>query len=158
MTEPADATSAVDHRALAVGYFNAAWDLIDLPDRTPAQDREMVALASASRQHWTEAGGTAKNLAVSDWQVAHAASLAGFSDLALAFARAAVERTETAEDCPDWMLASAYEGLARAHAAAGDTAEYTRAAARAAELLAAVTEDEERDLIGSQLASIPPPG
>lgn len=148
--------TGTEHRILGVNYFNAAWELIDLPERTPAQDRDMVTLAFASRQHWHEAGGTAENLAVSDWQVAHAASLAGWPDVALAFARAAVERAESA-DVPTWLVASAYEGLARAHAAAGDRPSYDAEAQRCRELLAQVTDEEDRALVQRQLDAIPLP-
>lgn len=143
----------VDHRALGAQYFNATWDLIDLADRTPAQDRDMLTLAFASRQHWIEAGGSDENLATSDWQVAHAAALAGWTDVALAFARAAVERAD-ASDVPTWMKASAHEGLARAHAAAGDKASYEIEAARCREMLAQVDDANDRALVQSQLDSI----
>jgi hypothetical protein len=43
------------------------------------------------------------------------------ADVALVFARAAVERAES-NDLPAWLKASAPEGLARAHAAGGDAA------------------------------------
>jgi hypothetical protein len=145
-----------DHRKLAVTYFNAAWGLIDKSDRTSAEDRDMLSIAAASRQHWIDAQGTAENLAVADWQVAHAASLAGFADVALSFAQAAVDRVSSA-DVPTWLKASTHEGLARAHAAAGDRLGYEREAARARELLATVSEAGDRDLIESQLASIPAP-
>jgi hypothetical protein len=147
-----------EHRSLAASYFNAAWDLIDVADRTPAQDRDMVTLALASRQHWIEAGGAAKNLAISDWQVAHTASLAGLADLALSFAHACVERVES-EDLPTWLVASAHEGLARAHAAAGDRPSYEREAQRCRDLLAQVDDGDadDRALIQSQLDAIPAP-
>jgi hypothetical protein len=151
MTEP-----VIDHRGLAVAYFNRAWTLIDAPDRTAEQDRDLLATTFASRQHWVDAGGTAENLAIADWQVAHAASLVGLSDTALSFATASVSRSESS-DLPVWMQASAHEGLARAHAAAGDRASYDRESARANELLAAVDDPEDRDLVSRQLASIPVP-
>jgi hypothetical protein len=151
MTEP-----VIDHRGLAVAYFNRAWTLIDATDRTAEQDLDLLATACASRQHWVDAGGTAQNLAIADWQVAHAASLAGLADTALAFANAAVDRAESG-DLPVWMQASAHEGLARAHAAAGDRAGYDREAARTTELLATVDDAEDRDLVTSQLASIQVP-
>jgi hypothetical protein len=151
MTEP-----VIDHRGLAVAYFGRAWDLIDAAERTPEQDRDLLATAFASRQHWVDAGGTPKNLAIADWQVAYAASLAGLPDTAMVFAKAAVDRAES-DDFPVWMQASGHEGMARAHAVAGDRSGYDREAARARELLATVDEPEERDLISSQLASIPVP-
>jgi hypothetical protein len=145
-----------DHRKLAVGYFNAAWDLIDLTTRTPAQDRDMLGTALASRQHWIEAGGTEENLAVADWQVAHAASLAGFANVALGFAQAASERADS-NDVPNWLRASTHEGLARAHAVAGERTGYEREAAVARALLETVPDRDDRELVESQLASIPIP-
>lgn len=148
-----------DHRALAIGYFNAAWDLIDAASRTPEEDQEMLSLALASRQHWVEAGGSLENLVVADWQVAHVASLAGLPDTALSFARSAVARTDASDaDLPVWMKASAHEGLARAHAAAGDRDGYQREAAITTELLTSVDDADDRELVAGQLASIPPPG
>jgi len=149
-------SESVNHRKLAVGYFNAAWDLIDIKDRTPEQDRDMVGTALASRQHWIEAGGTDENLAVADWQVAHTASLAGFGHVALSFAQAAVDRADSS-DVPTWLKASAHEGLARAHAAAGDKVGFDREVAVARALLETVSDAADRDLVESQLASIPAP-
>jgi hypothetical protein len=117
----------------------------------------MLTRASASRQHWIDAGGTEENLAVADWQVAHAASQAGMADIALVFARAAVERAESS-DLPTWLKASTHEGLARAHALAGDTASYTYEADLTRALLEKVSDIANRELIESQLASIPAPG
>lgn len=149
-------TDQVDHKKLASGYFNSAWDLIDLESRTPEQAHDLLGLALASRQHWIQAGGTAQNLAVSDWQVAYAASLGGWGDLALSFATAAVARSEAA-DLPLWLKASTHEGLARAHAAAGDATGYEREAALTRSMLEQVTDTEDRALIASQLESIPAP-
>jgi hypothetical protein len=148
MTEP-DA-----HRKLAVGYFNQSWKLIETPSRTPAQDRDLVTTAFASRRHWIDAAGTDENLVIADWQVAHAASLTGFTDVAEAFSASAYERARSAR-LATWVLASTAEGRARACASAGDRAGYDRYAAEAGELLATVDDDEDRQLIQSQLDSIP---
>jgi hypothetical protein len=118
-TDPS-AESASAHRAFAVAAFNRAWELIETAGRTPEQDRQLLALACASRWHWSEIG-TDENIAVSDWQVAHAASLIGEPGLALSFATAAYERARTA-DLPGWLRASTAEGMARACAAAADRA------------------------------------
>jgi hypothetical protein len=148
-----------DHRALAIGYFNAAWDLIDAAARTPAQDQEMLSIAMASRQHWVEAEDSAENLIVADWQVAHAASLAGLSDTALSFARSAVDRAaDNDTDLPTWLKASVHEGMARAHACAGDAVGYEREAAVTRKLLDAVDDADDRELVAGQLASITAPG
>ncbi len=141
-------------RALAKRLFNQAWELIDNPDRSPEQDRLMLVTSCAAWVHW-DAIGTEQNRAISDWQVAHVASLLGYGDLALTYATASFDRTHAA-DLPDWMQASALEGLARAHAAAGHQAERDDYLRRAIEAVAAVAEPGERELIASQIATVPP--
>jgi hypothetical protein len=150
------AASRDEHARQAVGYFNAAWDHIDATNRGAEQDRDMLTAGFASRQHWIEADGTAENLAVADWQIAHAASLAGWADVALVFARSAVHRAES-NDVPTWLKASTHEGLARAHATAGEGDGYTYEAALTRALLEKVADPEDRALVESQLASIPAP-
>ncbi|MDP9100657.1 MAG: hypothetical protein M3N21_00680 [Actinomycetota bacterium] len=142
-----------DHAEHGKDFYNETWELIDLPTRRPDQDRLMLATALASRRHWEEAGGMLERV-VGDWQVAHVASLTGHASLALEFAQAAVARAETA-DLPTWVVASAYEGLARAHATAGDGKARDLAAARCRELLEAVEDEEDRQLVAGQLAAVP---
>jgi hypothetical protein len=151
----ADDPTASAHRAFAKAAFNGAWDLIDLPQRSPEQERHMLALAFASRWHWGEVG-TAENRAVSDWQIAHVASVVGEPRLAHTFASAAYDLTRSA-GLPMWMQASTSEGMARAAAANGDRAGFDRYVAEARALLAQVDDPEDVELIESQLASIPPP-
>ncbi len=43
-------------RTLAVELFNHVWTLLEKPDRTSAQDDEMLHAAHASRYHWGEIG------------------------------------------------------------------------------------------------------
>lgn len=149
-------TETAAHRALAVGYFNAAWELIDSTSRTPAQARDMLTTAFASRRHWIDAGGTTENVVVADWQVAHAASLAGFPDVAEEFSTAAYDAARD-EGLAPWLLASTAEGRARARAGVGDRDGFTRYAAEARDLLIQVDDEEDRRLIESQLAAIPSP-
>ena len=62
MTEnlPFDLPTA--HRHFAATCFNAAWELIDKPDRTPAEDEQMLLRTFASFYHWTQrADCTAEN-------------------------------------------------------------------------------------------------
>lgn len=140
-------------RQAAADLFNQAWKLIELPDRTPEQDRRMLITACASWLAW-DAVGTDENRAVADWQIGHIASLLGYGRLAIAHATAAFERVESA-GLPPWMRASALEGLARAHAAAGHGAERDAYAKRAAAALDDISDTEDRDLIASQLATVP---
>jgi hypothetical protein len=155
MTDPAttDLTPAVQ-RALAVRLFNRTWELLDAK-RDEAVDREVLATAMASRLHW-QGVGTDDNLAVGDWLVAHVASRLGLADLALDFAAAAHERaTTSSQEMPAWLVASTLEGRARAHAVAGHQEERDAFAADARRVLEAVDDDEDREIVESQLATVP---
>lgn len=143
----------VDHRALGTTLFNGAWDLIDQPARSQDDDAEMLLRAAASRWHWAHAGGP-EEVATGDWQVAHVASLLGLGDLAVLFARRALDAATT-HGWTGWRLASAHEGMARAYAATGDRDARDRHAAEAQRALADEPDEESRELVTSQLASIP---
>jgi hypothetical protein len=154
MTDPADRLLPADQRALAVRLFNRTWELLETT-RDAAGDRELLATALASRLHWQDVG-TDENLAAGDWLVAHVASHLGYADLALDFAAAAHERASTADPPVElWLVASAQEGMARAHAVAGHDQERDQWAADARATLAGVDDDEDRELIESQLATVP---
>jgi hypothetical protein len=150
--EPLDAQSGW-HRQMAVECFNRAWELIEAEERSPDQDREMLVLACTSRFHWGIVGNDEQWM-VGDWQIAHVASLLGLGDLAMRHAPAALDVCR-ANDWSDWRLASALEGMARASAAVGDTAGRDRFAAEARRVLDTIEDKEDRELIASQLASIP---
>jgi hypothetical protein len=45
-----------DQRLLAGHLFNRVWVLLEKPDRSAADDDEMVHAAHASRYHWGQAG------------------------------------------------------------------------------------------------------
>jgi hypothetical protein len=139
-------------RQIAGALFNRTWTLIEKP-RTSEEDREMLATAFASRLHW-QGIGSDENLAVGDWLIAHVASRLGYADLALDFAAAAHERTVRA-GLADWVLASSLEGLARAHAVAGHEDERDDYVARARQALESVDDVEDRELIESQIATVP---
>jgi hypothetical protein len=91
---------------------------------------------------------------VGDWLIAHVASLEGLGELAHRFASTALDICR-ANGWSDWRLASALEGMARASAAIGDEHARDRHAAEARRVLATVEDKEDRELIASQLASIP---
>jgi hypothetical protein len=136
-------------RALAVRLFNETWQRLEA---TPP-DPQALQTAMASRLHWDGIGET-EQLAVGDWLIAHVASRLGYSNLALDYASTAHERAVSGQ-VPLWLVASVQEGMSRAHAAAGHDEERDRWAANARQTLAAVDDDEDRELIEGQLASIP---
>jgi hypothetical protein len=148
------ALDPADQRALAASLFNRTWELLEA-DRDDEGDRTLLATALASRLHW-EGIGTDENYAAGDWLVAHVASELGHPDLALDFAAAAHQRAVAADPgVPRWLIASTQEGMARAHAVAGHDEERDRWAADARRTLQDVDDSEDRELIESQLATVP---
>jgi hypothetical protein len=142
------------HRQLAADTYNAAWDLLDSPERTVAEDDELLALAFASRFHWGLAGGGDEQFAIGDWFIGHVAAHVGLAGLAQRFSNRALDRVEAA-GIEGWLLASVYEGMARAAACAGNVEDRARFTELAEEALAKVEDPEEREVIADQLASIP---
>ena len=61
----------------------------------------------------------------------------------------------TQVDGETWLLASAYEGLARAYAVAGDTHAAAEWKAKAVERLAEVTDPDDREIVQSDLDTLP---
>jgi hypothetical protein len=56
------------HRFFASSLFNRVWDLLEEPDRSEAEDEEMLYAAHASRYHWGVVGEPV-NLVRGEWQV-----------------------------------------------------------------------------------------
>jgi len=150
-TEATEASTVI--RQEAIRAFNRAWALIDMPRRSSAEDDEMLDASFASRYLWDCLGGEEQR-ATGDWQIAHVASLLGFSFLALARADRALNRV-LLNGWSDWRLASCYEGMARAEAAAGNSVQRDHWAALAREVLDRLDDKEDRDIVSSQLASVP---
>lgn len=141
------------HRIFAASAFNQAWDQIDKAERSADDDAAMLLATFASRYHW-EVVGTEENRVVGDWQIAHVASLLGLSPIAMRFARAALDRA-VEHGFEGWLLASCHEGMARAHACAGNDPERDRHIRTASRLLDDVDDPGERNLVESQLESVP---
>jgi oxalate decarboxylase/phosphoglucose isomerase-like protein (cupin superfamily) len=74
------------HRRFAVACNNHTWDLIEKPERTPAEDQEMLNNAYASIFHWSKVG-TALHMARGEVNLAHVHALRGEGELALRYAQ-----------------------------------------------------------------------
>jgi hypothetical protein len=144
-----------ERRQLAVDLFNHAWRLMELPERTPEQDDELINAAHASRHHWAEVGTTA-NLARGDWQLSRVYVTLGRAEPALYHAGRCLAWCEAdPEALEDWDLPFAYEALARANAIAGNEAEAGSHAAKARELAEQVADPEDREHLEEDLATLP---
>ena len=145
---------AASRRALAVGLFNYTWTLLENPNRTQADDDEMLHAAHASRYHWGEVG-EAVNLARGEWQVSRVYAVLGRGEPALYHARRCLELSEANAGREDWDLGSAYEAMARARAVAGDQAARDTWRAKAEQELATIADEEDRRILEQDLATLP---
>ena len=141
-------TEDVPHRQLGVELFNRTWELLDA-GRSGDEDLDLLLAATTSRWHWEQVGGDEQR-ATGDWQVARFLSTLGAGDLALRFAERSLA-TVMASGVTGWRLASAHEGVARAHHVRGDTAARDEHVAAARAALADEPDAEDRDVIADQL-------
>jgi len=138
---------------IAKALFNRTWTLLDKENRTVEEDDAMLHMAHASRHHW----GQLHNLPAmgrGEWQCSRVYAVLGRAEPAQHHAQRYLDLCR-ANGIGDWDLAFAYEALARASAVAGEPArarDYTEQALIASE---DVKDDEDRELVLSDLESIP---
>jgi len=139
------------HRWMAAHFFNRAWELLEL-ERTPAQDRELLATALASWLHWQRVGSPV-NLAVAAWQVSRVYAVLEDGARAEVHGRAGLEIAEEAALGP-FYLGYAFESLARAAAVAGDGEQRGRWLDVARTAAEQVADHEERAMLLADLETI----
>ncbi|WP_084701745.1 MerR family transcriptional regulator [Streptacidiphilus anmyonensis] len=152
-SRPRTETTAEDERKLAADLFNGVWRLLEQEDRSVEDDDRMLHMAHASRYHWGQVGAAA-NRSRGEWQCSRVYAVLGRAEPALHHARRCLEICRD-NGIGDWDLAFAFEALARAAAVGGDK---EQARAWADQALAAaddIAEAEERELVLSDLESIP---
>ncbi|PBC67476.1 DNA-binding transcriptional MerR regulator [Streptomyces sp. TLI_235] len=151
--QPAPTGPDESERRLAVELFNGVWRLLEKEDRSAEEDDRMLHMAHASRHHWGQVGQPV-NLSRGEWQCSRVYSVLGRAEPALYHARRGLEICR-AHGIGDWDLAFAHESVARAHGVAGDREQarvWTEQALAAAEDIA---EDDDRELVLTDLESIP---
>jgi hypothetical protein len=142
----------IDVRKEAAKLFNGAWDLIDLPKRTPEQDAEMLHKAHASRYLWGLVG-EAKEFATGEWQVSHAYALLGYGEPALLHAKLCLDITLT-EKLSGIQLPFGYEAVARAYAILGDNVKAAEYKNKGLEYAAQLTDENDRKYVEGELTGI----
>lgn len=140
-------------RKLAAELFNYVWTLLEQEDRSERESDRMVDAAHASRFFWEEIGAPV-NHARGEWQISRVYATVARAEPALYHARRCLELCE-AHGVGDFDLAYAYEALARAHALAGDNAAAKRFRDQAYAAAEKVADDEDRELLAADLATLP---
>jgi cytochrome c1 len=104
----------------AKSTFNRTWELLDITERTPAENEELIHAAHTSLYHWLQVG-TPVNAQRGEWMLAHVYTVLEQPSLALKHAARCMDLTEKYQPImKDFDLAFAHEGLARAYALAGE--------------------------------------
>src|SRR5438067_5013914 len=85
-----DPVDEATHRRLAGELFNRSWQLLELENRTPAQDDKLVHVVHAAAFHWGEVGNAARR-ARAENQCARVYSALGRPEAALHHAQRALE-------------------------------------------------------------------
>lgn len=144
---------AAEERSLAVDLFNHTWTLLRKEEPTEADREAAVHCAHASAWHWSQVGN-AQNRAISEWQVSRVYSTLGRGEPAVHHARLALAFAETVADAP-WVLASAYEGLARAYAVSGQSDIALDWRDRAVEALESIDDPQDRAVVEEDIETLP---
>jgi hypothetical protein len=109
-----------DTRRLAVAAHEESWRLLEKSDRTPEEDRRMIASAHASLEHWKKVGTFIEEQR-GNWLVARVYIQLGLIEPSLEFARRTMEITAAHhQELADYDRAFAKELAARAWALAGN--------------------------------------
>lgn len=140
------------HKHFAAHCFNAAWDLIEKSNRTPEDDRLMVAMNQASIYHWLNRDDCDnRRLSIGYWQASRIQALIGNADETRRFAKVALSYSAGLKP---FYLGYAYEALARAEFLAGNAIEAAAYLDAAKAYAAVVEEKKERELLLNDLATI----
>jgi hypothetical protein len=110
------------HRETAKKCFNEAWDYLDKKNRNARDEQQMLHLAHAARYHWgfvdAPKAEQMRHLAVGDWQISRVYATLSQPQLALYFAKSALEIMQK-NDLSE-ILHTGYEGMAHAYVIARD--------------------------------------
>jgi hypothetical protein len=140
----------MSERQMAVDLFNEVWSLMGRSDRGAQEDAAMVHAAHASVHHWSRVGA-GENLARGEWQVSRVYTVLARSEPARWHAERCLALCQE-HGLADWDLAYAHEALARAALVDGDVETARRELAEARSV--PVAEDDDRELLEKDLATI----
>ncbi len=149
-----DFDPAAAHRFFSAHCFNAAWELIDQPERTPAENEQMIQRTLASLWHWSQREDvTPSHLSIGYWQAARVYALAGETDNARKYAALCLDITPK-EDL--FCLGYAHEAMARAELLAQRVDSAQTHLAQARDLAGRIAKAEDRQLLEDDLNSLEP--
>ncbi len=140
------------HRHFSTNCFNQAWELIEKPDRTPAEDEEMIRLAQAALWHWTQRDDCSdKNMSIGYWQLSRIYTLLNQPEDGRRYAKLCLDHSRKLKP---FYLAYAHEALARVESRAGNRGKAEQYLRTARSLAGQVKDLEEKELLQKDLETI----
>lgn len=134
------------HRWFGIDLNNSTMDALDAGLITPDSCEPYIHAVHASCYHWMQVGKVA-NHARGEFAVASVYAAAGLGEAALRHARRCLGLIEGNPDAvEDWDRAFAYDSLARAYAAGGDTAAARETREQAQTAGEAIADEEDREV------------
>jgi hypothetical protein len=142
------------HKYFSADCFNKAWDLIDKPNRTAAEDQQMLLLSMASAWHWTQRTDcTAQNLSIAYWQLSRVYALLRQADNARCYGEMSLEQSRV-DGVELFCAGYAYEALARAEMVAGEGGKMATYLVEARAVSERMTDAEAKKMLLDDLATI----
>ena len=147
------------HRWFGVQLNNGMWDRIEdeaFGPHSPLEDRERALYSAyAAAYHWRNVG-TVANAARGEHLISRMAAKIGQGDLALQHARRCLDLVQgNPAEMEDWDEPFAREALARGLAATGQQDEAGAERAQAIELTAALSDEDDRQILEAELSREP---
>jgi hypothetical protein len=153
MATKAEPMDPDDERRLGIALFNATWTLLEKEQRTRADEDALLHMAHASAHHWRQVG-TAANFARGEWQCSRVYAVLRRAEPCLHHAQRSLDICQE-NGLGDFDLAFAYEALARGHAIAGDVDQVRAHTEQALAAADDIKEDDDRELLLTDLETIP---
>lgn len=139
-------------RQLAATIFNHVWTLLEKPERSAADDDQMLHGAHASRYHWGVVGEPVY-WARGEWQCSRVYAVLGRFEPALHHAGRCLELAAEHGLGP-FDIGVAHEAIARSYRIIGDTAKVTAHVALGRAEAARITDGDDRAILEADLASL----
>jgi hypothetical protein len=142
-------------RWFAVECNSRAWELSEQPQRSSAEDLEMLHAAHAAAFHWSKVGN-ALNTARATMLLAHVHAFLEHGEVALDYAQQS-HAIIISGGSPDWEMAFSHAVLAHAAYAAGEAALYAEHYAQARDLGDAIANPKDQEIFMASFVRIPAP-
>jgi hypothetical protein len=141
------------HRYFAPTAFNLAWTFLDKPERTAEDADRLLEASYASLWHWRQRSDCSPaKLAIGYWQLSRIYAVLGRAADAERYGQLSLASAN--EDAQPFLRGYAFEALARASAAGGDSRACRERLEQARSWASQVEEEDERKGLEDDLTSI----